>query len=111
MYFQRKRFNKFSNQRTEYNGIYYDSIKEADYARELDLRVRAKDLKSWRRQVPIELVINGQKVCTYKIDFVETDMYDNETYTEIKGFETPEWKLKWKIFDALFPDYEKQVIK
>lgn len=111
MYFQRKRFNKFSNKRTEYNGTYYDSIKEADYARELDLRVRAKDLKSWKRQVPIELRINDQLVCTYKIDFVETDMNGNDMYTEIKGFETPEWKLKWKIFDALFPDLDKQVIK
>lgn len=111
MYFQRKRWNKFSNKRTEYNGTYYDSIKEADYAQELDLRVKGKDLKEWKRQVPIELVINGQKICTYKIDFVEIDHNDNEVYTEIKGFETPEWKLKWKIFDALYPELDKQVIK
>jgi hypothetical protein len=31
--------------------------------------------------------------------------------TEIKGFETPEWRLKWKLFDALHPAWEKQVIK
>jgi hypothetical protein len=114
MYFQSKRYNKFGNKSTQYNGSYYDSIKEADYAQSLDLRMHAKGkdkLKSWKRQVPIELRINDQKICTYKIDFVETDMNDNDTYTEIKGFETPEWRLKWKIFDALYPEYNKQVIK
>lgn len=111
MYWQKKRFNKFSNKRTEYNGVYFDSIKEADYAQELDLRIKAKDLKEWKRQVPIDLIVNGEKICTYKIDFVEIDHRGNEMYTEIKGFETPEWRLKWKLFDALFPDIEKQVIK
>ena len=35
----------------------------------------------------------------------------NVMYTEIKGFRRPEWRLKWKLFDALHPDWEKQVIK
>lgn len=111
MYYQRKRWNKFSNKKTEYNGIYYDSIKEADYARELDLRVKAGELTHWERQVPIDLVVNGQKVCTYKIDFVEYWTNGSIVYVEIKGFETPEWKLKWKLFDALEPELEKVVIK
>lgn len=61
--------------------------------------------------MPIELRVNGELICTYKIDFVEIDMKDNETWTEIKGFETPEWRLKWKLFDALYPERKKQVIK
>lgn len=110
-YLQAYRKNKFSNKTTIYNGQYYQSIKEADYAQELDLRVRAKDLKEWRRQVPIDMYVNGMKICTYKIDFVEIDHNGNEVWTEIKGFETAEWRLKWKLFEALFPEREKQVIK
>src|SRR5438552_388346 len=82
-----------------YNGHAYHGMREANYAAELDLRVRAGDLKEWQRQVPIELRVNGQKVCTYTIDFVETDKNDNVMYNEIKGFETPEWRLK-NLFDA-----------
>jgi hypothetical protein len=32
-------------------------------------------------------------------------------YTEVKGFETAEWRLKWKLFEALFPHLDKQIIK
>jgi hypothetical protein len=110
MYWQKKG-QKFGNKSTEYKGDYYPSIKEANYARKLDLRVMAKDLKEWKRQVPIDMYVNGMKICTYKIDFVEIDHNDNEMWTEVKGFETPEWRLKWKLFEALYPERDKQVIK
>jgi hypothetical protein len=110
VYFQR-RGNKYNTKKTTYNGHTYHSAKEADYAEQLDWRLKAGDLKHWERQVPIELRVNGQKICTYVIDFVETDMNDNVIYTEIKGFETSEWRFKWALFDAVHPDWEKQVIK
>lgn len=111
MYYQYPQKKKFSNKTTYYNNVWYQSIKEADYAQELDLRIKAKDLKEWKRQVPIDMVVNGMKICTYKIDFVEIDHNDNEVWTEVKGFETPEWRLKWKLFEALYPERDKKVIK
>jgi hypothetical protein len=45
------------------------------------------------------------------IDFWELDKNDNEMWTEIRGFETPEWRLKWNLFDMLHSDWEKQVIQ
>jgi hypothetical protein len=65
------------------------------------LTVKAGELKYWERQVPIELRVNSQKICTYVIDFVETDTNDNVMYTEIKGFETSEWRFKWALYDAI----------
>jgi hypothetical protein len=109
MYLQR-RGRKFNNKTTQYNGSYYDSIKEANYARDLDFRIKAGELKEWERQVPIDLYVNGQKICTYKIDFVERDHKDNEVWTEVKGFKTPEWRLKWKLFCAIYPERDKQVV-
>jgi hypothetical protein len=114
MTYWQKRGNKYNAKTSFYNGVWYQSAKEASYARELDLRLHAignERLERWERQVPIELRINGEKICTYTIDFVEYDTRGNVMYTEIKGFETPEWRLKWKLFDALYPEWEKQVIK
>ncbi len=93
MYWQ-KRGNKYGAKSATYNGHTYHSIREANYAAELDLRLRAGELKEWRRQVPIELRVNGVKICTYTIDFLEIDKNGGEMWTEIKGFATAEWRLK-----------------
>ena len=107
----RKRTNKFGAKKTLYNGEMYDSKREADYAFELNMRVRAGELRDWKRQVPIDLTVNGVKICTYRIDFLEIAKDDGEMWTEVKGHETPDWKLKWKLFKALYPERKKQVIK
>jgi hypothetical protein len=85
--------------------------KEADYAQELDLLVKVGEIKSWERQVPIELRVNGKKICTYTMDFITITKEGHEKWIEVKGFETPEWRLKWKLLDALFPDQDKEVVK
>lgn len=104
------RRGKYGNHISTYNGVTYHSKREADYARELDFRIMAKELKEWRRQVPVELRVDGMKICTHTIDFVEVDHNRNEMWTEVKGFATPEFRLKWKLFDVLYPEREKQVV-
>lgn len=106
-----RRRGKYNARAAKYNGQRYHSKREAEYAAELDLRVRAGELKSWRRQVKMPIVVNGSRICSYTIDFVETPPSGDEIYTEIKGFETPEWKLKWKLFEVVYPALKKQVIK
>lgn len=65
--------NKYYNIWTEYNGIKYQSKKEAMFAEELDLLKRAtnKDYKviSWERQLPFKIIVDGVYVCTYRLDF------------------------------------------
>ena len=73
---------------------------EAAYAQELDLRVKAGDIKSWKRQVKIDLRAYGKHICNYYIDFVIKHNDETEEFLEIKGMETPEWRLKWKLFCA-----------
>ena len=94
--------NKDHAKRHEYNGYTYHSKMEAAYAAELDLRLRAKDIIGWRRQVPLELCLNGKKICTYRIDFIVEYADGTEDWVEIKGLETPEWKLKWKMTEAIY---------
>lgn len=86
----------------EYNGFRYDSGFEANYAMELDLRLKAKDIKSYERQVVIPLIVNDYIVCTYKIDFIVHHNDGTIEYTETKGYPTDVWKLKWKLFEALY---------
>jgi len=80
----------------------YDSKLEAGYAQELALRVKAKDIKSWEAQKTLDLIVNDYRVCTYRIDFVIYHNDDTIEYVETKGYPTPVWRLKWKLFKALY---------
>ena len=77
----------------------------------LESEKQAGRIKEWRRQVPIELRINGKLWSTYKMDFVTEDDKGNEKWWEIKGFATEAWRLRWKALDLLFPDQDKEVVR
>ena len=102
VYLEKKRWS--TSKKQTYDGYLYDSKFEAGYAQELDLRVKAKDIKSWEKQKKLELVVNNYVVCTYKIDFIITHNDDSLEYVETKGYATPIWRLKWKLFEALYGD-------
>lgn len=104
--FRQKWGSKYRNVKQDYNGILYQSKKEAGYAAELDLRLKAKDIKSWARQECIRLDVNGFHIANYYIDFVITHNDDSLEYVEVKGYETDVWKMKWKIFEALYSGKE-----
>lgn len=96
-----------------YKGRRFDSKFEAGYAQELDLSLKAKDIKSYQEQVNIPLIVNGYIVCDYRIDFI---VYHNDgaiEYVETKGVPTDVWKFKWKLFEALYsekPDVKLTVV-
>ena len=94
--------NKYRAKKTVYNGVTYHSKFEAEYAQKLDWRVKAKDIDSWDRQVKIALNVNGVHICNYFIDFIIIHNNGNFELAEIKGVETPVWKLKWKLFLATY---------
>jgi hypothetical protein len=107
----RPRLGKYNSKSAVYKGHLYHSLKEARYASELDIRVRAGELKEWRRQVHIPLKIGPVKICTYIVDFVEVFPDGHERYVEIKGYETDVYKLKAKLLKALHPKMDYQVVK
>lgn len=107
MTFNVYRGNKYRAKRTDYGGSVYHSKLEAAYAQELDLRMRAGDIKGWERQVRLDLRVNGQHICDYKIDFVVEHHDGSREYVECKGVEMPDWKLKWSLLEATFEDFRK----
>ena len=102
--------SKYGAHRTVYNDVTYASKKESDYAAELDLRLRAGELASWERQIGMPLTVNGILIAHYVIDFVEIDKKGNMTYVEVKGYPTEVYKLKAKLFKALYPDVKYVVV-
>jgi len=94
--------NKYGARKTEYNGVMYDSKRESEYARELDLRVRAHDILSWQRQVKYPMIVKDIKITTYVADFVITHNNGHIEIVDIKGVETPVFKLKAKLLKALY---------
>ena len=58
----------------------------------------------------VRLEIGGKLVCSIVPDFLVWDLRNKATYVEVKGFATPVWRLKRKIFEALFPDAAYVVI-
>lgn len=63
-------------------------------ARDVAARIRAalNQVKLWAK---------------YKIDFVE----EGGMHTEVKGYETRDWKQKWDFFEIRYPHIKKQIIK
>jgi len=103
---QTKRKKKYNNSSQNYGGKWYHSKKEARYAEDLDWRVKSGELIKWERQVKLDLSINNQHITNYFIDFKEYHVGGDIIYVEVKGFETQEWRLKWKITEALWPNIE-----
>lgn len=98
--------NKYGAIRQTYKGNSYHSKMEAEYAGELDYRIKAKELKRWERQKKIELYAYGVLICNYYIDFVLYHSDGTKEYVEVKGFETNEWRIKWKLFKAMMKEKE-----
>lgn len=84
----------------------FDSKFEHSYACELDLRIKAGDVIRYDAHVkiPLDFVVEGRTwhIADYKIDFVVECADGYTEYVEVKGLEMPEWKLKWKMFEALY---------
>jgi hypothetical protein len=90
--------NKYFNIETEYNGIVYDSALEVKEAQRLDWRKMAGEIVKWERQVVITIIMHGTKLCTYRMDFVAYYPDGSKDYIECKGYKTPVWRLKRKLF-------------
>jgi hydrogenase maturation factor len=96
------KYIKYKNKRTVYNGITYHSQKEARFAALLDMQVKLKQIKGYERQVRIPLIVNNTRICVYIVDFVIMHIDNTLEYIDVKGYETPEFRLKWKLFNALY---------
>jgi hypothetical protein len=103
MYSQKWQYgNKYKNVRQTYDGFSYQSKFEAEMAFELDMRLKAKEIKDWERQFKISIDINGYHICNYYCDFRILHNDNSYELIETKGMETDVWKLKVKLLEAVW---------
>ncbi len=112
MWIQKTRWSNSKKQ--VFQGERYDSGFEMGYAQELNLRQKAKEIIKWERQVKIPLVVNNYTIANYYIDFIVYYPDGTKEFVECKGWPSDVWRMKWKIFEALFselPNVKLTVIK
>lgn len=56
------------------------------------------------RQYRLEFRLNGRLVTRYIIDFVLHMRDGSVRLVEVKGFATPDWKIKWRLLQAMVDD-------
>ena len=100
------RRSKYGAQKTEYDGLVFDSKREALRWRELALLQRAGEITDLRRQVkfilvPAQVDENGkiaERAVSYVADFVYGDLRSGETVVEdAKGMHTRDYIIKRKL--------------
>lgn len=115
MYRIRNSNSKYHASSTEYNGRVYHSKFEAQYARDLDLMIKAKKVIEWTPQVKISLDVNGYHICNYICDFKVIMKDGSIQLHEVKGFETDMFRMKRKLLEATYliehPEIKYIIIK
>lgn len=99
---------KYGNKKTIANGKVFASGLEARRYTELELMEKAGQIRNLQRQVPFDLIVNGEHVCTYVADAVYeqpmiTGAFWETTVEDTKSPPTrkkPEYALKKKLMRA-----------
>ena len=110
--------SKYRAKKTEIDGITFDSKREAERYCELKLMQKAGLINQLELQPKFVLQEgfkkNGKAIrpITYKADFMYWDNKLKQTIIEdVKGFETKEFKLKRKIFEANYPELSLKIVR
>ena len=94
-----KTVNKYRAKRT---GL-YASKREAEYAAELQSKKRTGELLEFLEQVPVRL---PGKI-KYVVDFMLIMADGTVRFVEVKGVETPVYKLKLRLLEEARPEIFK----
>lgn len=85
------------------DGLKFDSTRESDYFDQLVfLQAHGHIVGEIERQVRYRFELNGVRITTYIADFRYTDDAGVEHVVDVKGFRTPEYKLKAKMMLAFY---------
>ena len=100
------KLNKFNAKKTEYNGYMYDSKKESNYAKKLDVLINSGDVVCYDKQVKYRMIVNGFNCGYYKLDFKVLYPDGHFEYVDVKGHKSGAtyaiFRLKKKIVQALY---------
>jgi hypothetical protein len=110
MWYQRQA-NKYGSKKTVYNQRKYDSKLEAGVAQEIDILVRAGEVKKVEPQKTFPLYgKNGGRICNHRVDFLLEFKDGRQEVWEAKGFATEIWRLKRTLFEDNYPEIRYVVV-
>lgn len=95
---KRPKKSKYKAKKTKIDGHTFDSLKEAEYYKELDLLLKSGEIK-WFCLQPIFILSEGVE---YRADFIVCDKKENTHIIDVKGFKTQVYKIKKKLFRNKF---------
>lgn len=96
-------------------GHNHPSRKEAMWCVKLHELSKERKIACLVWQPKYEIKVNGILICFHVPDFRYLVLngpyeYPVEEIIEVKGVQTPEWKLKHKLFCALYPEIKYEVV-
>lgn len=106
---------KYHAKKTQVNGITFDSRLEAERYQQLMLLARAGEIQGLHLQPEFQIIQGwvdcetGEKTRSrfYVGDFMYIDKNCERIIVEdVKGMETPEFRLKWDMVKSQYPQYE-----
>lgn len=129
--------SKYGSKKVEIDGIKFDSIMESEYYLYLKEELEAKRIKDFSLQPVFELqesyiVANNKsyikshedfkaikkefkantiRAIKYIADFLVTYNDDSKVVIDVKGQETPDFKIKRKMYDLKFPDLPLKLVQ
>lgn len=93
-----------------FEGHLHDSRDEARYCEQLHIELRNGDFTEIKIEPDFDLVIDGKRICSHRPDFLITHHDGSKEVIEYKGFFTSVWRLKKKLFEALYPHIPYKVV-
>lgn len=105
--------NKYHNKGASMFGINFRSKAEQQCAMYLQSELQAKKILQWTYEVPYRIQIEGIHICDIIPDFTVWAQGGSKEIFEVKGGRatmTPEWRLKRKLFMALYPEIKYKVV-
>lgn len=129
--YQQQKVNKDMRQTTNrVDGVYYDSILEAQEAQNIIERLNAGEITEWKKQYKLEFYIvieSGKPVIkcnpteterrygyfleNYYMDFALFFEDGTIEFIEVKGQMVGDWKRKWNMVQAVFGDDPNYILK
>lgn len=98
--------------KTIVDGITFPSRAEAKDYIQFKILLRTGEIEELRLQPKFKLIVNGHKIGGYTADFlIKYKGKKKWVIWERKGRESRDFRLRWKLCQALYPQYEYQLHK
>jgi hypothetical protein len=110
-----KRRSKYNARKVVVDGVRFDSQAEADYYEKLRNDPAVEDLRLQPEFILLDSFRDStgkkHRAIKYRADFAYRDRNSHQVVVEVKGVETPMWKLKYKLFLHRYPDIRLVIVQ